>query len=108
MEKNMLALFSKVRDEITVTNDIVFRGTRIVVPRTLRQRTLTLAHKGHQGIVKTKQLLGEKVWYPWIDEKVEECILSCIACQANGPSTPPARLQMAPLPCTFTMAHSTY
>ena len=97
-DKDELALFSKVRDELTVTNDIVLRGTRIVVPRTLRQQTLALAHQGHQGIVKTKQLLREKVWYPWIDKEVERCISSCIACQANGPATPPAPLQMTPLP----------
>jgi hypothetical protein len=69
--KNELALFGKVRDALMVTNDIVLQGTRIVVPKTLRQRTITQTYQGHQGIMKTKQLLCEKVWYPWIDKEVE-------------------------------------
>ena len=54
MEKDELALFSKVLDELMVTNDIVLRETHIVVPRAMRQQILALTHQGHQGIVKTK------------------------------------------------------
>ena len=35
------------------------------------QPWLQLAHEGHQGIVKTKQLLRQKVWFPNIDAQVE-------------------------------------
>lgn len=44
-----------------------------------------LAHRGHQGIVKTKQLLREKVWFPAIDSLVDQTVKSCLACQANTP-----------------------
>ena len=96
-ERNELALFSKIRDELTVTDNLVLRGPRIVVPNSLRYQTIALAHQGHQGIVKTKQLLREKVWYPQIDKEVEEFISNCVACQANGPETPPDPLKMTPL-----------
>ena len=55
--------YHKVRQELTITTDgIVLRGHQIVMPPALRARTLTLAHQGHQGIVKTKQQLRTKVW----------------------------------------------
>ena len=95
-----LRLFSRVQEELTVNeaDDLILRGTRIVIPSALRQRTLALAHEGHQGIVKTKQLLREKIWFPKIDHEVESLLASCLACQASGPESRPDPLQMSPLP----------
>ena len=33
-------------------------------------------------MVKTKQLLREKVWFPGIDKQVEHLVKSCLPCQA--------------------------
>ena len=54
----LLAPFYNVRHELTVTmQGVVLRDHRIVMPQALRDRTLSIAHQGHQGVVKTKQLL---------------------------------------------------
>ena len=89
--------FSKIKEELTVndTGDLILQRNRIVIPKALRKQTLALAHEGHQGIVKTKQLIREKVWFPNIDREVE-VLLS--ACQANGPNTKPDPLTMSSLP----------
>ena len=93
-------LFKRVKDELTVNDqsNIILHDHRIVVPSVLRDRAVSLAHEGHQGIVKTKQLLREKVWFPGIDEQVKILVDKCAACQANGPETRPDPLQMSPLP----------
>ena len=39
----------------------------MVVPTKLQERVVELAHQGHQGMVKTKRLIREKVWFPGID-----------------------------------------
>ena len=44
-------------DEITGVGKLVMRGMRIVIPVSLRQRVLGLAHEGHQGIVNMKDRL---------------------------------------------------
>ena len=95
-----LKMFSKVRVELTVNDEasIILRGNRIVIPVTLRQQAMAIAHEGHQGIVKTKQLLREKIWFPRIDEEVKELVGNCLVCQANGPASHPDPLQMSPLP----------
>ena len=49
------------------SDDIILRGTRIIVLASLEHRVLQLAHEGHQGIVKTKTLLRSKVWFPEVD-----------------------------------------
>ena len=69
--------YHSVRGELSVANGILLRGQRIVMPYTLRNQTLQLSHEGHQGIVKTKQLLREKVWWPGIDNQIEKLIQKC-------------------------------
>jgi hypothetical protein len=53
------APFKANKDEFSVTSDqqLVLRGTRIVMPTSLISQTIALAHEGHQGVVKTKQLI---------------------------------------------------
>lgn len=96
----VLKQFKLVSDELTVSpgDDIILRGTRIVIPTALQQRALQIAHESHQGIVKTKALLREKVWYPGIDQQVETLIRTCLACQVNTPVTQTEPLKMTELP----------
>ena len=50
------------RSELSVKGNIVLKDKRIVIPENLRQRTLSIAHERHHGIVNGKSLLREKVW----------------------------------------------
>ena len=55
-----------VQDELSVTSDgsLLLRGTRLVIPTSQQLRIVQVAHEGHLGLVKTKQLIREKVWFP--------------------------------------------
>ena len=77
---------------------VLLKGSQIVVPMQLREKAVSIAHERHQGIVKTKQLLREKVWFPGIDKYVKRVVETCIACQANGPRSQPEPLHMSLLP----------
>ena len=92
--------FHKIRHELTVTtnNDTILRGSRIVMPASLRHRALQLAHEGHQGLVKTKQLLREKIWFPCIDKQAETLVKHCLPCQSTNPENKLEPLKMSPLP----------
>ena len=100
-EQPAQAPFNAIKDELTITehDELVLRGNRLVIPESLRQKIVILAHQGHQGLVKTKKLIREKVWFPGIDRLVEDAVRSCTACQANTPLTQnQAPLNMTPLP----------
>jgi len=62
-----------------------------------RERAISIAHEGHQGLVKTKQLLREKVWFLKIDDRVKTKVEQYVACQANSSGSRPDPLQMSPL-----------
>ena len=59
--------------------DLLLRDTRIVILSSLQQNVVDLAHMGHQGIVKTKALLREKVWFYNIDSLVEDAVKNCLS-----------------------------
>ena len=91
--------FRAIKDELIVApQNIVLRGSRIVVPESLQQQAIDIAHETHQGLVKTKALLREKVWFPGIDKLVKETLDRCIPCQATGQPNPPEPIRMTPMP----------
>ena len=53
-----------VKDKLSVYNGLILRNHRLVLPHSLQNKAVHLAHTGHQGIVKTKMLLRKKVWFP--------------------------------------------
>ena len=90
--------YKKLNDELSVYNGLV-RRNRIVIPGSLRSKAVDLAHQGHQGIVKTKQLIRDKVWFPGIDKMAEQKVQNCLSCQAVTAKSPsPEPLRMTPLP----------
>ena len=46
-----------------------------------------IAHEGHQGLVRTKQLLRAHGWFPGMDSQCDMFVSTCIACQSNTPQT---------------------
>lgn len=46
--------FKLFESELCFAGDILLRGTRIIMPEALRERTLQLAHEGHPGPMKRK------------------------------------------------------
>ena len=81
--------FYNVRQSLTGTeNQLLMRGAQLVIPQQLRTKTLHLAHCGHQGIVKTKQAMRTKVWWPRLDREAEAFVKQCQVCQSQGHGDP--------------------
>ena len=93
-----LLLFSKVKQDLTVTNHgLVLKGTKLVITEKLRDRVINLVHEGHQRIIKTKALIREKIWFPGIDRRVEIKIKQCL-CQSVTAENKFEPLEMTELP----------
>ncbi|XP_062611303.1 uncharacterized protein K02A2.6-like [Saccostrea cucullata] len=87
-----------VEAELSVVDGIVLRGSRIILPKCLRRQTIQLAHEGHQGIVRTKQRLREKVWWPGIDTEAERFVRTCQQCQLLSNNNRPEPVRTTVLP----------
>ena len=84
--------------ELSVAKQLVLRGRRIVVPESLWQDIVALAHIGHQGATKTKQYLRERVCFSKMDAMVEEHVKACKPCLVATPGDNYQPLQPSTIP----------
>jgi len=69
-----------------------------IVPETLRNQVVRLAHEGRQGVVKTKQRMRSNVWWPLMDNDAEKVCKSCYGCQLVAHPTPPEPMKRFEMP----------
>ena len=76
--------YCKVKNELSVLTDgLVLYGNKIIIPQSLQEDIVKIAHLGHQGREKTKLLLNEYTWFPFMNRKVDEVIKKCHVCNCN-------------------------
>ena len=78
-----LKLFWFIRSELSVHNNLLLRGNRIVILELLQQEVLGQLHAGHQGIVKCRNRARISVWWPNISKQLEQFIQKCPTCCKN-------------------------
>ena len=81
------------RWELSVQNNCLLWGNRVVIPRKWKESVLTLLHESHPGIVRMKATARMFLWYPGLDHDIEATVKSCEKCQLHGNVPPPAPLQ---------------
>ena len=57
-----LSMYSRHRQELTVANGCLLRGSRVVVPAAGRDKLLDVLHEGHPGITRMKALARSYIW----------------------------------------------
>ena len=94
-----LKTYFRLRDELSVFDDVcVSRGIRDVIPTSLQQQVLHMAHEGHQGIVRTKQRCRNTVWWPAINRHIETFLRDCEGCAVCEKSIKPTQPPLQPIP----------
>ena len=66
--------------ELTIEDGLVLKGTKIIIPNQKREEILKLIHEGHLGLNKCKMRAKETVYWPDINEQLEQLILNCPLC----------------------------
>ena len=81
------------RDELSVQEDCLMWGSRVVIPEMLREKAMSMLHEDHQGCVKMKRTARGIMYWPKIDNDIEKCVESCADCQMNS-NMPPKSLSV--------------
>ena len=76
----MLLHYWNIRDELHVSNGIVFKHERIVVPSSLQQPMLELIHESHMGIEKCKSRARALLYWPRMTVDIEDTERNCNVC----------------------------
>jgi hypothetical protein len=63
------------RDQLSVLDSIMYKGSGIIIPPSLRKKMLNLIHKSHLGIVKSKSRAREVMYWPAMNADIKLSVL---------------------------------
>jgi len=78
-----LLTYWRVKDELTLQNEMLLKGERLIIPRVSRRDTIEKIHQGHLGIVKCLRRARESVWWPGINQEIKDFVLNCQQCKIH-------------------------
>ena len=86
------------RDEIICTDGLLFKGEKLIVPKSLRPMMLDIIHESHLGIVKCKSRAREVLFWPGMSSQIEEKVAQCEICAEHSKSNPKEPMIKVDLP----------
>ena len=69
------------RDELSVEDGVILKGTRLVIPKSLQPEVLAQIHYAHQGAEKCKLRAKASVYWPGINNDIDQMTKQCSPCQ---------------------------
>ena len=69
-----------IAGELTVQNDFLLRGSRIVIPISLQLDMLEKLHSAHQGIHKCWQRAQQSVWWLGLNRQLTDLVNNSARC----------------------------
>jgi hypothetical protein len=75
--------------DLTIVDDVVCFGERIVIPTSLRPACLAALHAAHQGISGMTARAKSSLYWPGLTPDIKATRDRCPLCNSNAPSQPP-------------------
>ena len=80
--------FWGMRDELSIDDGLLLKGTRVCIPPELLKRTLADLHGSHQGVSRMQAQAREDVYWPGIDADISDYVSRCTICTKHKASLP--------------------
>jgi len=87
---DIVKFYFKIRSEITVMDDMLFKGNKLIIPFGLRQEILRKLHYAHLGIKKCIDRANLSYYWPGMRKEITDMVLACYVCQ-RAPKVPACR-----------------
>ena len=71
-----------LRDELSVQDGVLFRGNRVIIPRSMRADTLKKIHQSHIGINGCLRRARECLYWPSMSAEAKNYISRCKTCRS--------------------------
>ena len=84
------------RHELSLEDGCILWGRRVIVPTTLRSHMLEELHDCHPGMCRMKALARSFVWWPGMDQDIEDKVRSCATCTSTQNTPKKVPLHMWP------------
>ena len=67
-------------EELTIKDGLILKGTRIIIPTKKHEAILRQIHDSHLGLTKCKLHAKQAVYWPGLNNQLEQLILNCQLC----------------------------
>ena len=67
--------------EMSIEQDCLLWGIRVVIPTRYQKDMLEELHVAHPGIVRMKELARSYFWWPNVDLEIKQTVRNCSSCQ---------------------------
>ena len=75
-----LQYFQKLNMQLSTDKGCLMFNNAVIIPSSLRPKVLKILHLAHPGIVRTKALARNKIWWPDLSKVIEVFRKNCPAC----------------------------
>ena len=72
--------YYSVSAEISIANGLLLRGSRIIIPASMRLSMLDKVHTDHQGVTKCRERARQSIWWPGLSRQLDELVKNCPEC----------------------------
>lgn len=80
--------YFKVKDDITILDNILLRNHQLLIPKSLRKSILDKIHEGHLGMQRCKDLARQSIYWPSIYNGIENIVTNWETCMRYQNSNP--------------------
>lgn len=79
------------KDQLSTDQVCLLWGSRVVVLPKYRKSLLSDLHEGHLGITHMKAVARSYLWWPGLEQDIQQCVSQCSPCEAvrNMPAAAP-------------------
>ena len=78
-----VASYWDFKEYICVSDDLLFKGDRLIVPESMRAEMLKAIHQGHFGSEACKRRAREVLFWPKMSQDIEAEVKTCEICNAH-------------------------
>ena len=72
--------FWNFRDELPVSDNIIFKSEKVVIPKSMQSEMIRYVHASHLGVEKCKRLTRDILFWPGMTSQIEDTVLNCQVC----------------------------
>ena len=76
------------RASLTVVQNVLLKGSRIVIPSAMRLEVLDRIHEAHMGINKCRERAKQAVWWPGLSKQIQDMVENCKVCLKHKVNRP--------------------
>ena len=100
-----IAPYWTFRDELTITDGVVYKGLQVVIPVSLRKTMLKKIHAAHLGPESNISMYKDVLFWPGMKTDIREICNACCKCAQFKSQNPKEPMKSQPIPSSSMAVH---